>query len=165
MIVLVGLPGAGKTFYFRRVLEALGFIRSDARAHESRTIQISEVNDALSDGRKVSSVLSTWCMVALVVNLLLIPSYLLGSDRCAMSLAPFELIDSECCLTTAADDTNIDPEARKAWISVAQAHRVAVDAVVLVSPPDLCAHNDTVRALGGLSVVSRSPISNVISCE
>lgn len=54
VIVLVGLPGAGKTTFYRRVLRDHGFERRDARSYESRQSFIQAVDEAVSQRIPVS---------------------------------------------------------------------------------------------------------------
>ncbi|CEJ93573.1 hypothetical protein VHEMI09151 [[Torrubiella] hemipterigena] len=49
IVVLIGLPGAGKTTFCRNVLYNLGFTRVDAWSYSSRQLFLSAVEDAISN--------------------------------------------------------------------------------------------------------------------
>ena len=55
MIILVGLPGAGKTTFYHRFLRGHGFERRDAHMYESREAFILAVDEAVGRGIPVSS--------------------------------------------------------------------------------------------------------------
>ncbi|KAJ5672342.1 hypothetical protein N7507_001469 [Penicillium longicatenatum] len=48
--------------------------------------------------------------------------------------------------SVAIDNTNADPETRLVWITLAKELNVPIRCVHLLSPPDLCRHNNAVRA-------------------
>lgn len=48
--------------------------------------------------------------------------------------------------SVAVDNTNADPETRLVWITLAKELNVPIRCVHLLSPPDLCRHNNAVRA-------------------
>ncbi|KAL6693233.1 polynucleotide kinase 3 phosphatase domain-containing protein [Trichoderma pleuroticola] len=50
MVVLVGLPGAGKTTFYHRVLRDRGFVRRDARSYSSRQTFILAVDEVVRQG-------------------------------------------------------------------------------------------------------------------
>ena len=58
MIVLVGLPGAGKTSFYNRVLRKAGFDRRDARSYESQESFILAVEEAVNLNVPVSTILA-----------------------------------------------------------------------------------------------------------
>lgn len=63
--------------------------------------------------------------------------------------------------TQPADNTNADPETRAAWTALAKELNVPIRCVHFLSPPELCRHNDAVRAankelVGVCLVLSRS---------
>lgn len=58
MIILVGLPGAGKTSYYHRVLQNYGFERLDAHSYESRQSFILAVDEAVLQRIPVSLALA-----------------------------------------------------------------------------------------------------------
>ncbi|MCJ1358282.1 MAG: hypothetical protein MMC33_008281 [Icmadophila ericetorum] len=45
------------------------------------------------------------------------------------------------------DNTNADPETRTVWVALARKFAIPIRCVYFTSPPKLCEHNDTVRAL------------------
>ncbi|KAK4184153.1 polynucleotide kinase 3 phosphatase-domain-containing protein [Podospora australis] len=49
--------------------------------------------------------------------------------------------------SVAIDNTNADPEIRSQWIDLAKKHGAKARCVWFKTPPELCEHNDTVRAL------------------
>jgi ABC-type phosphate/phosphonate transport system ATPase subunit len=56
MVILIGLPGAGKSTFYRRVLRDRGFTRRDARSYDSRQAFILAVDEVVTQGIPVSSV-------------------------------------------------------------------------------------------------------------
>ncbi|KAI0886601.1 PNK3P-domain-containing protein [Annulohypoxylon maeteangense] len=50
MIILIGLPGAGKSTFYRRVLQDRGFTRRDARSYDSRESFVHAVDEAMTQG-------------------------------------------------------------------------------------------------------------------
>jgi predicted ATPase len=59
MVVLVGLPGAGKTAFYRRVLRDRGFVRRDARSYSSRQAFILAVDELVAREISVNSVFAS----------------------------------------------------------------------------------------------------------
>ena len=53
MVVLVGLPGAGKTTFYRRILRDQGYIRRDVRSYISREAFILAVDEVVAQGLPV----------------------------------------------------------------------------------------------------------------
>lgn len=53
MVVLVGLPGAGKTTFYRRFLRDHGFIRRDIHSYNSRELFINAVDEVMAEGLPV----------------------------------------------------------------------------------------------------------------
>ena len=45
------------------------------------------------------------------------------------------------------DNTNADPEVRSKWVQLAASHSVPIRCVLFTASPELCEHNDVVRAL------------------
>ena len=45
------------------------------------------------------------------------------------------------------DNTNADVEVRGKWIELATKHSVPIRCVLFTAPPEVCEHNDVVRAL------------------
>jgi predicted kinase len=45
------------------------------------------------------------------------------------------------------DNTNADPEVRSKWVELAASHSVPIRCVLFTASPELCEHNDVVRAL------------------
>jgi len=62
---------------------------------------------------------------------------------------PFTAMAGVLMTPQTLDNTNAEPETRAIWIKLARRMKVPVRCVYLASPPKLCEHNDTVRALGG----------------
>ncbi|KAI0437246.1 PNK3P-domain-containing protein [Xylaria telfairii] len=50
MVILVGLPGAGKTTFYYRILQNLGFTRRDARSYNSRHSFERAIDEAMRSG-------------------------------------------------------------------------------------------------------------------
>lgn len=66
MVILVGLPGAGKTTFYRRVLRDRGFARRDARSYDSRQSFILAVDEVMTQGIPVSSISAYEVLLALI---------------------------------------------------------------------------------------------------
>lgn len=68
------------------------------------------------------------------------------------------------------DNTNADPEVRSKWVQLAASHSVPIRCVLFTASPELCEHNDVVRALNsGVCDPFSQPIlqltsTNVIAC-
>jgi ABC-type phosphate/phosphonate transport system ATPase subunit len=65
MVILIGLPGAGKSTFYRRVLRDRGFTRRDARSYDSRQSFILAVDEVMTQGIPVSSVSAYQVLLAL----------------------------------------------------------------------------------------------------
>ncbi|KAF2454820.1 polynucleotide kinase 3 phosphatase-domain-containing protein [Lineolata rhizophorae] len=102
VLVLIGPPGAGKTTYYLRFLQPLGFQR--------------------------------------------ISQFGLGSMRSCMRSAEESISKGKSIVI---DDTNSDEATRRKWIAFAKKHESRILAVHFTTHPDLCLHNDAVRAFGG----------------
>lgn len=50
-------------------------------------------------------------------------------------------------ITSDIDNTNADPETRGHWIALAKSLNIPIRCVLFTASPELCQHNDTVRAL------------------
>ncbi len=46
-----------------------------------------------------------------------------------------------------SDNTNADVEVRSLWIALAKKHNVPIRCVLFLTAPEMCEHNDAVRAL------------------
>lgn len=66
MVILTGLPGAGKSTFYRRVLRDRGFTRQDARSYDSRQSFILAVDEVMSQGIPVSSISANEVLLALI---------------------------------------------------------------------------------------------------
>ncbi|ORX95001.1 polynucleotide kinase 3 phosphatase-domain-containing protein [Clohesyomyces aquaticus] len=99
LLLLVGLPGSGKTSYYFNTLRTLGYERV---APSSSDCSIDRATDMLKAGK---------CGVV--------------------------------------DDTNGDQASRQKWITISRTCGAQVFAAQMLTPPELCLHNDAVRALGG----------------
>lgn len=64
MVVLVGLPGAGKTTFCRRVLQDHGFVRRDARSYGSQQKFILAVDELVAQGISVGSIYMYSCTIS-----------------------------------------------------------------------------------------------------
>ncbi|KAF1994252.1 PNK3P-domain-containing protein [Amniculicola lignicola CBS 123094] len=95
LLLLVGLPGSGKTTYYSNTLRILGYERIDPSSSD--------------------------CAINLVADMLKAGKY----------------------------DTNQDRVGRQKWINISRACSARVLAAHMLTPPELCLHNDAVRALGG----------------
>ncbi|GIC88424.1 putative DNA 3'-phosphatase Tpp1 [Aspergillus udagawae] len=60
------------------------------------------------------------------------------------------------------DNTNADPNTRAEWVRVAKEFNVPIRCVHFTSPPDLCKHNNAVRAANrSLNPESRAPLPGI----
>jgi bifunctional polynucleotide phosphatase/kinase len=60
------------------------------------------------------------------------------------------------------DNTNADPSTRAEWVRVAKEFNVPIRCVHFTSPPDLCKHNNAVRAANrSLNPESRAPLPGI----
>ena len=48
------------------------------------------------------------------------------------------------------DNTNADSEVRSKWVELAAKHSVPIRCVLFTASPELCEHNDVVRALNNV---------------
>jgi bifunctional polynucleotide phosphatase/kinase len=64
-------------------------------------------------------------------------------DKCVKVAA--ELLGAK--QSVAVDNTNADENVRAYWVSLAKRFSVPIRCVHFTSPPELCRHNDAVRAL------------------
>jgi bifunctional polynucleotide phosphatase/kinase len=63
------------------------------------------------------------------------------------------------------DDINIDTKSRKVWLTLAQKYGLQARALHFTTPTELCLHNDSFRALGGIQVGQFKPFYHLITTE
>lgn len=119
IVLFCGPPGAGKSTFFWKYLEPLGYERINQDTLKSRDKCFKAAKEHLQDGQ---SVVIGPCYPTL--RLLGIPQ----TD-------PYP------------DNTNADPDTRAAWIDLARAAKVPIRCVWFKTPLQVCEHNDAVRAL------------------
>ncbi|KAJ5468617.1 hypothetical protein N7475_006369 [Penicillium sp. IBT 31633x] len=118
LIVFCGSPGAGKSTFYWNHLEPLGYERVNQDL--LKTVRITLGNEATR----------------------LDTNELLQRQKC-LKVACEHL---EAQKSVAVDNTNADPETRAHWISLAKELKIPVRCVQFISTPDLCKHNNAVRA-------------------
>lgn len=69
-------------------------------------------------------------------------------DKC-IAVAKEYLADQQ---SVVVDNTNADLDVRKHWINLAKALEVPIRCILFTASPEVCKHNNVVRALGGSSV-------------
>ena len=52
--------------------------------------------------------------------------------------------------SVAIDNTNADTDIRARWIALAKKHNVPIRCVHFVAEPEICKHNDAVRAMNSI---------------
>lgn len=100
IVLLCGSPGAGKSSWYWRNLEPLGYFRINQDILKTREKCIQVASQNISKGKSV-----------------------------------------------AIDNTNADVEVRAKWVELSNKHEVPIRCVHLMTPTEICIHNDTVRAL------------------
>ncbi|KAJ9197805.1 hypothetical protein DTO021D3_5436 [Paecilomyces variotii] len=99
LVIFCGSPGAGKSTFYWKYLQPLGYERVNQDILKTRQKCIKVAQEHLAAGRSV-----------------------------------------------AVDNTNADPETRAYWTEIARQHKIPIRVVYFTSPPELCRHNDAVRA-------------------
>ncbi|OWP01550.1 polynucleotide kinase 3 phosphatase [Marssonina coronariae] len=118
IVLFCGSPGAGKSTFYWKNLESLGYTRIN------------------QDTLKTVS-------FALIVELRkrhLTPDQ---REKC-LKIAEQCLAEKK---SVAIDSTNADPEVRKKWVDLATKHSIPIRCVLFTAGSQLCEHNDAVRAL------------------
>lgn len=99
LVIFCGSPGAGKSTFYWKHLQPLGYERVNQDILKSRQKCIKVAREHLTAGRSV-----------------------------------------------AVDNTNPDPETRASWTQLARELKLPIRCVYFTAPPELCRHNDAVRA-------------------
>ncbi|KAJ4987269.1 polynucleotide kinase 3 phosphatase [Stagonosporopsis vannaccii] len=127
IVLLVGSPGAGKSSFYWRQLQPLGY---------------SRVNQDIL--KTVSIEAPFTCMAARAVPPLgTLSNALKQREKCVK--AATALIDEGTSVVV--DNTNADQDVRAVWVNLAKKHSIPIRCVLFTAPAKLCEHNDTVRAL------------------
>ncbi|KAE9377779.1 DNA kinase/phosphatase Pnk1 [Stipitochalara longipes BDJ] len=100
IVLFCGSPAAGKSTFYWKVLEPLGYARINQDLLKTRDKCIKVAGDNLQQGKSV-----------------------------------------------AIDNTNADVEVRSKWVELAAKYSVPIRCVLFTTGPELCEHNDVVRAL------------------
>ncbi|POS82651.1 hypothetical protein EPUL_004207, partial [Erysiphe pulchra] len=100
IILLCGSPGAGKSSWYWKNLDPLGYVRINQDILKTREKCIRVASQNISEGKSV-----------------------------------------------AIDNTNADIEVRSKWVELSNKHDVPIRCVHLITPTEICIHNDVVRAL------------------
>ncbi|KKZ64652.1 hypothetical protein EMCG_09434 [[Emmonsia] crescens] len=99
LVIFCGSPGSGKSTFYWKYLEPLGYERVNQDILKSRPKCLKVAKDYLEAGKSV-----------------------------------------------AVDNTNAGPETRAYWIELAKETKVPIRCIYLSTPPQICKHNDAVRA-------------------
>ncbi|KAG5297472.1 polynucleotide kinase [Histoplasma ohiense] len=99
LVIFCGSPGSGKSTFYWRYLEPLGYERVNQDILKSRPKCLKVAKEYLQAGKSV-----------------------------------------------AVDNTNAGPETRAYWIDLAKETNVPIRCIYLSTPPQICKHNDAVRA-------------------
>ncbi|KAJ5736752.1 uncharacterized protein N7483_001877 [Penicillium malachiteum] len=127
LVIFCGSPASGKSTYFKNNLEPLGYERVNQDI--LKTVSTNKPN---SFGR-----VSRYAKKN-PPNLNISPQ----RPKC-VKVAREHL---EAKRSVAIDNTNADPETRLVWITLAKELGIPIRCVHFLSPPDLCRHNNAVRA-------------------
>ncbi|KAF7116381.1 hypothetical protein CNMCM5793_004625 [Aspergillus hiratsukae] len=135
LVIFCGSPGAGKSTFYWNHLEPLGYER---------------VNQ---DNLKT---------VRLVYNPVNLKRYAYSGcpqrQKCIKVAKEFLAAGS----SVVVDNTNADPNTRAEWVSVAKEFNVPIRCIHFTSPPELCKHNNAVRAANrSLNPESRPPLPGI----
>ncbi|KAI2293554.1 DNA kinase/phosphatase Pnk1, partial [Ophidiomyces ophidiicola] len=121
LVIFCGSPGAGKSTFYWKYLEPLGYER---------------VNQ---------DILKTVSMELLVYAVTRILQYMLETvvrPKCLKVASEY----LQAGKYVAVDNTNANVETREHWISMAKEHKVPIRCVYFSTPQDICNHNNAVRA-------------------
>ena len=133
VVLFCGPPGAGKSTFYRKLLEPLGYERINQdtlvtfvpsfreRLCMLTWVQESKVlqgGDGVASGGKIRR------------HRFAVPGYVGGR-----------------VLIVSADNTNPDPDTRVQWVQLARKNKAPIRCVWFKTPMDVCEHNNAVRAL------------------
>ncbi|KAL8930154.1 MAG: hypothetical protein Q9208_000771 [Pyrenodesmia sp. 3 TL-2023] len=119
IVLLCGSPGSGKSTFYWRYLQPLGYERVN--------------QDTL---KTVALILFPTCDLTTNVR---------QREKC-LKVASNYLAEG---VSVAIDNTNADREVRAVWIQLARKFQVPIRCVHFTASTRLCQHNDTVRAIAG----------------
>ncbi|KLJ12772.1 hypothetical protein EMPG_12222 [Blastomyces silverae] len=118
LVIFCGSPGSGKSTFYWKYLEPLGYERVNQDILKSRPKCLKVAKEYLQAGKSV-----------------------------------------------AVDNTNAGPETRAFWIELAKEVNVPIRCIYLSTPPQICKHNDAVRAANpkteSLNPESRSSLPGI----
>jgi bifunctional polynucleotide phosphatase/kinase len=118
IVLFVGSPGAGKSSWYKRYLEPLGYKRINQDTLRTR-------------------------------------------DKCLKVAAEH----SSGGLSVAIDNTNADPEVRSKWIELAKKLSIPIRCVHFLADPQVCKHNDAVRAMNSSVSVLTAILQKILFVE
>ncbi|KAF4630241.1 hypothetical protein G7Y89_g7899 [Cudoniella acicularis] len=118
VVVFCGSPGAGKSTFYWRFLEPLGYARVNQDILKTRDKCIKVAGEYLSEGKSVA----------------------VGTFPGSPSI-PYANVLSH------TDNTNADAEVRAKWVELAKKYSVPIRCVHFTADAKICEHNDAVRAL------------------
>ncbi|EEY16847.1 bifunctional polynucleotide phosphatase/kinase [Verticillium alfalfae VaMs.102] len=121
VVLFCGPPGAGKSTFYWRQLQPLGYERVNQDILKTRDKCVKTARELLQGGKSVA----------------------IGTSR------PMARDEKQCVAdkTCPPDNTNADPDTRAVWVNLAKQHDVPVRCVWFKTPLFVCEHNDVVRAL------------------
>ncbi|KAG2025692.1 hypothetical protein GB937_002412 [Aspergillus fischeri] len=157
LVIFCGSPGAGKSTFYWNHLEPLGYERvnqdnlktvrlvNTLGEHENGTLKLNTNRDrnASKSPRNFSQPVP--------------PSSSVGSIRLQVSAST-----QKHAADAMTDNTNADPNTRAEWVRVAKEFNVPIRCVYFTSSPELCKHNNAVRAANrALNPESRAPLPGI----
>ncbi|UPX17183.1 DNA kinase/phosphatase Pnk1, variant 2 [Ascochyta rabiei] len=127
IVLLVGSPGAGKSSFYWKHLQPLGYAR---------------VNQDIL--KTVSASASFTCMITRAVPPVgALSNSLKQREKCVK--AATALIEEGTSVVV--DNTNADQDVRAVWVNLAKKHSMPIRCILFTASAKLCEHNDTFRAL------------------
>ncbi|KAI9039103.1 putative DNA 3'-phosphatase Tpp1 [Aspergillus affinis] len=130
LVIFCGSPGAGKSTFYWDYLEPMGYERVNQDILKTRPKCIKVAKEHLAAKKSV------------VVGPHSSPDF--ANSLLAENNSPTRV--GELGIKTHIDNTNADLETRAHWIEVAKEFEVPIRCVYFSASPDLCRHNNAVRA-------------------
>jgi bifunctional polynucleotide phosphatase/kinase len=148
---MCGSPGAGKSSYYWKHLQPLGYARVNQDVLKTVRAWLLRCRDARVV-RRLSNILKQRekCIKAATVLLEQGTSVVVGKSL--RNPARQQLHRKSKLILV--DNTNADPGTRAIWVNLAKERNVPIRCVHFTASQRLCEHNDTVRALNLGSEVS-----------